>query len=194
MENTITLETLKATAGVNEQTLQIVNAVHGKYPYDLGTNFIPMTMREVLERLSVAGPGQIHTVYYLTIPTQNGLKGMYTISMYSVRLSDYESLRKVKQYRETTGIKANNPSVINEIPLVKSICLYYNTSTRKIKLRVPINGKAKPFVHYFIDGVMVDKKTYQAEWKNRGYVLPTKTDDTVQGFRPFDVARIVCFN
>lgn len=192
MENTITLETLKATAGVNEQTLQIVNAVHGKYPYDLGTNFVPMTMREVLERLSVAGPGQIHTVYYLTIPTQKRLSGLYTISMYSVRLSDYESLRKVKQYRETTGVQANNPAVINEIPLVKSICLYYNTATRKIKLRVPTNGMAKPYVHYFIDGVMVDKQTYQTEWTKRGYALPNYTN-TVQDFRAFDVARIVCF-
>ena len=137
--------------------------------------------------------GTIHTLSYRNILSQRGLIGMEVLKTFQVRFNDYEAMSKVKDFRASTGKMPNNPAVINEVETDVNF-VYFNTKTKKLKLRVPLQGCKELSTIYFIDGKEVSKEVYFEEWAARGYVLPKKSKSkTKVEFRSFDLDKIVYF-
>lgn len=137
--------------------------------------------------------GTIHTLEYRNIPSQKGLAGMEVIKTFQVRFNDYEAMSKVKDFRASTGEMPNNPAIVNEVQTdVKFV--FYNTKTKKLKLRVPLQGCKELSAVYKIDGKEVAKEKYFEEWSKRGYALPKKSKSKTEvEFRSFDLEKIVYF-
>lgn len=137
--------------------------------------------------------GTIHTLKYLNKPTQKGLAGMEVLKTFQVRFNDYEAMAKVKDFRASTGDIPNNPAVVNEVRTDVNF-VYFNTKTKKLKLRVPLQGCKELSTIYKIDGTEVSKEKYFGEWSARGYSLPKKSKSkTDVEFRSFDLDKIVYF-
>ena len=137
--------------------------------------------------------GTIHTLKYLNTPAQKGLAGMEVLKIFQIRFNDYEAMSKVKDFRASTGEEPNNPSVVNEIKTDVNF-VFYNTKTKKLKLRVPLQGCKELSAIYKIDGKEVSKEKYFEEWQGRGYTLPKKSESkSGVEFRSFDLEKIVYF-
>jgi len=153
-----------------------------------------MELEVLKEAVKSAPKGTIHTIVYCKTETRKKLKELnfHKVSTFQVRLSDYEAMSKVKEYRAETGIQPNNPAVQNEVETdVK--CIYYNTKQQTYKLRVPLNG-TKCTVQYYIGDRDVSKDDYYNEWKALGYTLPSsEPSSTGVEFRSLDVAKIISF-
>lgn len=137
--------------------------------------------------------GTIHTLKYLNKPAQKGLAGMEVLKTFQVRFNDYEAMKKVKDFRASTGEMPNNTAVINEVQTDVAF-VFYNTKTKKLKLRVPLQGCKELSTIYKIDGAEVSKEAYFAEWSARGYALPKKSESkSGVEFRSFDLEKIIYF-
>lgn len=137
--------------------------------------------------------GTIHTLAYRNIPSQKGLAGMEVIKTFQVRFNDYEAMSKVKDFRASTGEMPNNPAVVNEVQTEINF-VYFNTKTKKLKLRVPLQGCKELSAVYKIDGKEVSKDAYFTEWSARGYSLPKKSKSKTEvEFRSFDLEKIIYF-
>ena len=152
-----------------------------------------MGVNEMLDVLSKAARGTIHTLVYEKREKQKGLADFRQEVCYQVRLADYENMGKVKEYRANTGVGPCNPAVQNEVS-TDIFGVYLNPKTNKMKLRVPINGAKVLGCKYFIGDKEVTKEEYYAEYVARGYLIPKKTPSkTGVEFRSFDLERIIYF-
>lgn len=137
--------------------------------------------------------GSIHTIGYLNKPAQKGLAGMEVLKTFQVRFNDYEAMKKVKDFRASTGDMPNNTAVVNEVQTDVAF-VFYNTKTKKLKLRVPLQGCKELSAVYKIDGAEVSKEKYFEEWSARGYSLPKKSKSKTEvEFRSFDLDKIIYF-
>ena len=106
----------------------------------------------------------------------------------------FKNMAKVKEYRDQ-GNEVNNPAIINEVSTeVKHI--YFNTKTKKLKLRVPLSGlsEMKNRAKFFIADKEVSAEEYYKVWEERGYTLPKKSESkSGVEFRSFDIDKIVYF-
>ena len=152
-----------------------------------------MTENEMLDILAQAKRGTIHTLKYLKREKQKGLKDLYNVQTVQIRLADYESMGKVVEYRESTGVGPNNPAVKNEVA-TDIFGVYLNPKTNKMKLRVPLNGCSVLGVTYYIGDREVSKEEYYAEYEGRGYKKPEhKASATGVEFRSFVLEQIIYF-
>ena len=152
-----------------------------------------MTENEMLDILAQAKRGTIHTLKYLKREKQKGLKDLYNVQTVQIRLADYESMGKVVEYRESTGVGPNNPAVKNEVA-TDIFGVYLNPKTNKMKLRVPLNGCSVLGVTYYIGEREVSKEEYYAEYEGRGYKKPEhKASATGVEFRSFVLEQIIYF-
>lgn len=146
--------------------------------------------KEIFSKIRI---GTIHTLKYLNKPSQKGLNGLEVIKTFQIRFNDYEAMKKVKDFRASTGDMPNNSAIINEVKTEVNF-VYFNTKTKKLKLRVPLQGCKELSAVYKIDGAEVSKEAYFAEWSARGYALPKKSKSkTDVEFRSFDLDKIVYF-
>lgn len=146
--------------------------------------------KEVFSKIKI---GTIHTLKYLNKPSQKGLAGLEVLKTFQIRFNDYEAMAKVKEYRASTGGMPNNPAVVNEVKTEVNF-VYFNTKTKKLKLRVPLQGCKELSAVYKIDGAEVSKEKYFEEWSARGYSLPKKSKSKTEvEFRSFDLDKIIYF-
>ena len=181
----------------------ILHAVRTKWP-----TFELQDTREVLERVNAIKAGQMHTLYYLKREQKKNLADLCKVTRYRVQFCGYESLEVVKALR-AGGVAANNPAVCNEVLIPTeggADVLFVNPETGKCKVRCPVyfqkgkddTDKVQETL-YFIGERVVNSDEYYAEWKARGYALPTSKPNTQPAaFRSLEVsgkmARVLCLH
>lgn len=152
---------------------------------------------QMITIVSTKKKGQFGTILHKSTAKGKKLEAlnMYCLKLDRFHLVDYEAKGLVKEYRETTGVQANNPAVMNEVA-TDVFGIYYNTKTKKVKLRVPLlkDANISKEYHMLVGGVdtIVSADDYYAKYDELGYTRPTASvSNTGVNFRAYDLDKVI---
>lgn len=134
--------------------------------------------------------GRFFSVRYTSEPSgirkawKNRLLKSETFTLQRGNYANYKSVIKAKESGELQDGKAG----INEIPIADNGLVFFNTKTKKVKLRLPMNSVAKNGGEYFLDGERVSKEEFYELCKEACY--SRKESKPVQAFRSFELDKL----
>lgn len=134
--------------------------------------------------------GKFFSVRYTSEPSgvrkawRGRLMKSETFVLQRANYNNYKSVIRAK----ASGELADGLAGINEIPLSENGLVFFNTKTKKVKLRLPLNSVSKKGGEYFADGKQVSKEEFYELCKEACYERNGKKP--VQAFRSFELDKM----
>lgn len=139
---------------------------------------------------AMAMDGRFFSVRYTSEPSgiRKAWRGRLMKSeVFTLQRGNYGNYKAVIKAK-ASGELADGNAGVNEIPLSENGLVFYNTKTKKVKLRLPMNSISKNGGEYFADGIKVSKEEFYELCKEACYSKSTKP--VVQPFRSFELDKL----
>lgn len=153
---------------------------------------------EKLKKLMTLKPnGRFVSVSYESEPSgiRKSVKGLFLKkNNYVIQTANYNNYKSVRIAKESGLLGNGNSSTKNEHKLDGSEFVYYNTNTKKFKLRVPVNSVSSKGEKYSLRGTIneefheVNKEVFYETLRSTGW--KPREPAVAQEFRSFDIEKL----